>query len=252
MKEPRRTNRVCDKKKPRQDAACGKVEESVEYSHTAVFKGTYHHRIDAKGRLPIPAAFRRALGEGGESRAAETHAAETHAAETHAAETHAAKTRAAKTRAPESRAAEARVVVTLLDQCLAIYPPGEWARLEAQLAALPAFNKQVKALTRLLTSRAADCEIDVQGRILLPPSLRQSASLTRDAVVVGVLNRFEVWSPDAWDGFVRESERLLDDVSLDIQWPLAPPAHPASAPGGAPPATGAPPDAGSPQSKPNS
>ena len=259
MKESRRTNRPWNIKKPRQDPVCGKVEESVEYSHTAVFKGTYHHRIDAKGRLPIPAVFRRALGEGGESRAAETHAAETHAAETHAAETH-----AAKTRAPESRAAEARVVVTLLDQCLAIYPPGEWARLEAQLAALPAFNKQVKALTRLLTSRAADCEIDVQGRILLPPSLRQSASLTRDAVVVGVLNRFEVWSPDAWDGFVRESERLLDDVSLDIQWPLAPPAHPAGTPGGAPggtpggapgsapPATGVPPDAGSPQSKPNS
>jgi MraZ protein len=185
------------------------VEESVEYSQHTVFKGTYHHRIDPKGRLPIPAVFRRALGEGG---------------------------------------GEARVVVTLLDQCLAIYPPGEWARLEAQLAALPAFNKQVKALTRLLTSRAADCEIDVQGRILLPPSLRQNAGLTRDAVVVGVLNRFEVWSPDAWDGFVRESERLLDDVSLDVQWPLAPPATP----GGAPPGTGAAPDGGSPQSKPNS
>ena len=83
----------------------------------------------------------------------------------------------------------------------------------------------MKALTRLLTSRAADCEIDVQGRILLPPALRQAAGLARDAVVVGVLNRFEVWAPEAWDAFVRDSERLLDDVSLDIQWPL-PPATP--------------------------
>ena len=82
----------------------------------------------------------------------------------------------------------------------------------------------MKALTRLLASRAADCEIDVQGRILLPPSLRQAAALGRDAVVVGVLNRFEVWSPESWDTFVRESERLLDDVSLDIQWPLPAPA----------------------------
>jgi MraZ protein len=170
-----------------------------------VFKGTYRHRIDAKGRLPVPAAFRRALAE------------------------------------------ERQVVVTLLDQCLAAYSPGEWARLETQLAALPAFAKPVKALTRLLASRAADCEIDVQGRILLPPSLRAAAGLSRDALVVGVLNRFEIWSPESWDSFVRESERLLDDVSLDIQWPLPPgtPTGPVAPPPGTPSA------ASDPQAKPN-
>ena len=139
-------------------------------------------------------------------------------------------------------------MVTQLDQCLAVYSPAEWSRLEAQLAALPAFNKQVKALTRLLASRAADCEIDVQGRILVPPALREAAGLTRDAVVVGVLNRFEVWSPEAWDGFVRESERLLDDVSLDVQWPPAPLVPPAVTPASPTTPTGG----GSPQSKPNS
>ncbi len=187
---------------------CGKVDGSVEYFQAAVFKGTYRHRIDAKGRLPVPAVFRRRLEEAGDS----------------------------------------RVVATLLDQCLALYPPAEWERLETQLAALPAFNKQVKALTRLLTSRAADCEIDVQGRILLPPSLREAAGLARDAVIVGVLNRCEVWSPENWDGFVRESERLLDDVSLGIPWPPGPPPPP----GEAPSAPGTPTDSGSPQSKRNS
>ena len=184
---------------------CGKVEESVEYFQAAVFKGTYQHRIDAKGRLPVPAAFRRLLGDKG------------------------------------------LVVVTLLDQCLAAYSPGEWARLEAQLAALPAFSKPVKALTRLLASRAADCEIDVQGRILLPPALRQAAGLGRDAVVVGVLNRFEVWSPESWDVFVRESERLLDDVSLDIQWPLPPATPSGPLPAPSDPHSGS----GDPQAKPN-
>jgi division/cell wall cluster transcriptional repressor MraZ len=105
----------------------------------------------------------------------------------------------------------------------------------------------VKALTRLLASRAADCEIDVQGRILLPSALRLAAGLGRDAVVVGVLNRFEVWSPDSWDAFVRESEGLLDDVSLDVQWPL--PAVPPSGPAGAPQSP--PSGSGNPQAKPS-
>jgi MraZ protein len=151
-----------------------------------VFKGTYRHRIDPKGRIPVPASFRRVLQ-------------------------------------PE---ADGRLVVTLLDQCLAVYPPHEWEHLEAQLRALPAFSKPVKALTRLLTSRAADCQVDVQGRILLPSVLREAAHLKNEAVVVGVLNRFELWSPDAWSGFLDESERLLDDATLGVQWPPVPSAGP--------------------------
>jgi MraZ protein len=166
----------------------------VEYSQSAVFKGTYRHRIDPKGRIPVPATFRRVLQ-------------------------------------PE---AGGRLVVTLLDQCLAVYPPHEWEQLEAQLRALPSFSKPVKALTRLLTSRATDCLLDVQGRILLPSPLRAAAHLEKEAVVVGVLNRFELWSPEAWSGFLDESERLLDDASIDVQWPP-------------PPSTGPP----RPQAKPN-
>jgi len=156
-----------------------------------VFKGTYRHKVDPKGRLPIPAPFRRALAAGGTS----------------------------------------TLVITLLDQCLAAYAPAEWARLETQLASLPAFSRSVKTLARLLTSRAADCDLDRQGRVLLPPSLRAAASLGREAVVVGVLNRIEIWAPVAWDAFLRDSERMLDDVSLDVQWPPPP------APLPAPPAT---------------
>jgi len=176
----------------------------VEYSQPAVFKGSYRYKIDPKGRLPVPAAFRRQLKDAGVQ----------------------------------------ALVVTLLDQCLAAYPPGEWARLETQLAALPAFSRPIKTLSRLLASRAADCDLDSQGRILLPPALRQAAGLAREAVLVGVLNRIEVWSPEAWDGFLRESERVLDDVSLEVQWPLPPPA-PTEAP--PPPRAGG----GRPQAKPS-
>ena len=137
-----------------------------------------------------------------------------------------------------------RLVVTVLDECLAAYPPHEWERLEAQLRAMPAFSKPVKVLTRLLTSRAAECELDVQGRILVPAALREAAGLQQEAVVVGVLNRIEVWSPDAWSSFLRDSERLLDDAALDVQWP--PPAGP---PPAAPSRTGDLPHR--PQAKPN-
>jgi transcriptional regulator MraZ len=154
-----------------------------------VFKGTYRHKIDSKGRLPVPAPLRRLLPQG-----------------------------------------EAQVVLTVLDQCLAVYPPGAWSELESELRALPAFSKPVKALTRLLASRAADATLDVQGRILLPPALRLAAGLEREAVVIGALNRFEVWAPATWESFLRESERLLDDAAIDLGWPPSSPAPPRGLP----------------------
>ena len=145
-----------------------------------MFKGTYRHRIDGKGRLPVPAPFRRLLANEGAD----------------------------------------RVVVTVLDQCLAAYAPTAWARLETEISSQPAFDRRVKALTRVLASRAADCELDVQGRILLPGALRQAVALVRDAVVIGAFSRFEIWVPETWDGFLRESEGLLDDVAFGLPWPI--------------------------------
>jgi MraZ protein len=160
-----------------------------------VFKGTYRHRIDPKGRLPVPAPFRRLLARDGSG---------------------------------------GSLVVTLLDDCLAVYPPAEWERLELQLRGLPPFNKPVKALARVLASHAVDCELDVQGRIRIPPALRKAVSLEGEAVVVGVLERIEIWEPSKWDRFLNESERLLDDLSLDVPWPLPRSREPQ----GPPPSTG--------------
>ena len=114
------------------------------------------------------------------------------------------------------------LVVTPLDQCLAAYPMAEWARLEQQLSRLPPFSGPAKALTRLVTSRAVDCDLDVQGRVLLPLGLRAAAGLQAEAVIIGVLNRFEVWSPERWESFLSDSERLLDDATLGVEWPPSP------------------------------
>jgi MraZ protein len=133
------------------------------------------------------------------------------------------------------------VVVTPLDQCLAVFSPAEWTKIESQLAAMPAFHPKVKALTRLVASRAVDCELDSQGRILIPLGLRRSASLDREVTVVGVLNRFEIWPAEAWQGFLKDSERILDDISTDLPWP---------APAGNPPQQGSS-DQAHPQAKPS-
>jgi MraZ protein len=148
----------------------------------AVFKGTYHLRIDPKGRVPVPAAFRRGL------------------------------------RLKNDDAGPA-LVVTRLDECLAVYPAGEWSAVADQLRQLPVFSKQVKALSRVLASHAVDCELDTQGRILLPAPLRHAAGLQSEVLIVGVLERFEIWAPERWEAFLRDAERLLDDVSLDVPWP---------------------------------
>jgi DNA-binding transcriptional regulator/RsmH inhibitor MraZ len=60
---------------------------------------------------------------------------------------------------------------------------------------------------------------------LIPAPLRQAVSLGAEAVIIGVLGRFEIWAPDRWERFLRESERLLDDVTLEVPWPIpqAPP-----------------------------
>lgn len=108
------------------------------------------------------------------------------------------------------------LVVTPLDQCLAVYTVSEWDRLREQLEALPAFSKRTLTLMRLLASRAADVSLDIQGRILVPPALRAPLGLVREVVIVGVLSRFEIWSVEAWNAFVRESEHLLDQMTSEV------------------------------------
>lgn len=111
------------------------------------------------------------------------------------------------------------MVLTRLDECLAGYPAQRWVDLETQLLSLPSFSKSVKTLTRVLASHAVDCPLDAQGRILVPAALRKSVGIAGEAVVVGVLDRFEIWSPDGWDRFLVDSDRLLEDVSVDVAWP---------------------------------
>ena len=86
-----------------------------------------------------------------------------------------------------------------LDGCLCVYPDAEWNKLEEKLRSLPLTNKNARTITRFLVSGAAQCELDKQGRILVPAALREYAGLVKDVVLTGNLERIEIWDKAKWD-----------------------------------------------------
>jgi len=84
------------------------------------------------------------------------------------------------------------------EKCLLLYPMAIWEEIEAKLAALPAFDPQARRIQRLLIGHATETEIDSQGRILLPPLLREYAGLEKRVVMVGQGRKFELWDEGHW------------------------------------------------------
>lgn len=90
------------------------------------------------------------------------------------------------------------VVTKGLDGCLFVYPNEEWHNIEEKFRNVPLTTKDARKFSRFFFAGAATCELDKQGRILIPPVLREFADLQKDVVSVGVLNRIEIWSKDKW------------------------------------------------------
>lgn len=91
------------------------------------------------------------------------------------------------------------VVTQGLDGCLFVFPNEEWNTFEEKLKSLPMSNKDARKFVRFFLAGAATVELDKQGRILLPPMLREFAALEKDVVVVGVGNRVEIWDKNRWE-----------------------------------------------------
>ncbi len=93
---------------------------------------------------------------------------------------------------------EAFVLTRGLDGCISVYPQTEWKKLEEKLSSLPLTNKNARTITRFLVSSAATCELDKQGRMLVPNALREYAGLVKDVIVTGNLERIEIWDKAKW------------------------------------------------------
>lgn len=126
-----------------------------------MFKGVTPINVDAKGRMAMPARYRERLQE----------------------------------------LCDGRLVLTVdFDKCLMLFPEGEWEQLERKLARLPSLNPRARRLQRLLMGYASECELDGNGRILLPAVLREYAQLDKRIVLVGQGNKFEIWNEEIWNG----------------------------------------------------
>jgi MraZ protein len=85
----------------------------------------------------------------------------------------------------------------------------EWEKLEQTISQLPTLNKMAGKLRRFVIGNASECEMDGQGRLLLPEKLRNFARMDKKIVLVGQLNKFEIWNEQAW--LAKENEWLNND-----------------------------------------
>lgn len=143
-----------------------------------MFLGRFQHTIDDKGRLSIPVKFREILN---------------------------------------SHSSGTVIITTDFDHCLIAYPLQEWSAIAERVKKLPMMDKGVKNFLRFFYSWATECPLDKQGRVLIPPPLREYASLDRDTTVIGVENKFEIWNPQKW----QENETLVSENRGEIAQAMA-------------------------------
>lgn len=142
-----------------------------------MFRGTFEHAIDAKGRTSLPAKFREVLGA--------RYGGELH-----------------------------NLVVTTspIDPCLRAYPMQEWTAVEEALASRGNFDPRVSALLRLFVGGAQETQVDRLGRMLIAPTLRDHAGLTKDVSFVGSLKFVEIWDTERFRRWKREQSELGREV----------------------------------------
>ena len=129
-----------------------------------VFRGRFARSIDPKGRLLLPNEFREGM---------------------------------AKAPADASAPAPASFVLTTYDDCLVAFSMEDWEELEKKFMRIPNPSPQVRAFRRLVIGGAETHTPDSHGRILLSPDHRAYAGIEREATVLGLVDRFEIWNPAA-------------------------------------------------------
>ncbi len=111
----------------------------------------------------------------------------------------------------------ARFITTKgLDNCLFLYPMEEWKIIEEKLRALPFTRADVRSFARFFFSGASELEIDRQGRILLPPNLREYAGIEKDLTIIGVGARVEIWANEKWAPYNQTAQSSYEVIAENL------------------------------------
>jgi len=125
-----------------------------------MFRGSFEHTIDSKGRVSVPSKFREIIAD----------------------------------------RYDGRLVLAMdYDKCLTVYPLEEWEKLEEKIKSLSLMKQEVKDFRRFLLSSATECELDRQGRILIPLAHREHSGIKKNVVLVGIIEKIEIWDAKAWE-----------------------------------------------------
>ncbi len=102
------------------------------------------------------------------------------------------------------------------ERCLYVFPVAEFGRLTEALREAPVMAKAVRDYSRVFFASASDEIPDKQGRVTIPPSLREYAGLARDCIVIGANTRLEIWDAAAWSSYLEQQEDAFSDASQEV------------------------------------
>ena len=108
------------------------------------------------------------------------------------------------------------IVTKGLDGCLFAYSITEWTNFEDKLKKLPLTNKNARDFVRFFLSGAVECEIDKQGRFLIPGNLREYATLEKEIIIIGVGTRIEIWNKEEWKKYSSDENISADEIAENM------------------------------------
>lgn len=105
------------------------------------------------------------------------------------------------------------IITKGLDKCLFVFSLEEWNKFENKLKTLPISSKDARSFTRFFFAGAAECELDKQGRIMVPANLRNYAEISKETFVIGVSSRIEIWNEDNWNSYNNDDDLSYDSIA---------------------------------------
>jgi MraZ protein len=142
-----------------------------------MFLGSFEHSLDNKGRIVLPSEFRRVLQE---------------------------------------ESISVFKITKWYDGCLCLFPEKEWKNVEEKLNSLPKTNPDARYVTRLIFGNAREVEIDKQGRIFIPLSLRKATFIKRNVIIIGQGNSIEIWAKEKWNEYNKKINKTLEEVAKEL------------------------------------